>query len=327
MHLSRFRGIVKQLAAKGLTDVQRQFLDECFPEFRRLDQAAPALTRFGATRVIRGTEGFPTTEGRLRRFSGGRSLGSGRYWTVCHDESGQDGGALLKELMSYWQSSTGLLPNPRDSGYVEDHPDGTKSFRRYLHVVADRMETTFHCDFELNVALLELDRVVDLRFPDCQRWFFERFTALEEELGEAGSGSRGVQVATMKLRKLGDFVDLLPTLVTPQPGGAAFHQGIGAWLRAHGVDALIFPSARCDASVEISGDRLAFYGFNLVDYRNSGEVDWRQFFGSHAAWNREQHAQIRVERLGDAGWRIDGAEGREIARFKHEAAVLQSAKR
>jgi hypothetical protein len=70
---------------------------------------------------------------------------------------------------------------------------------------------------------------------------------------------------------LDDFQDLLPTLLSPGLGDAhGATQVAGSWLRRLGADALVFPSARADTRVSIaSGELHEWYGWNLVDYRDS----------------------------------------------------------
>jgi hypothetical protein len=69
------------------------------------------------------------------------------------------------------------------------------------------------------------------------------------------------------------FDRLLPSLVAQDLGGGiGVHTHAGIWLRRLGVDALIFPSARCNVSVEVlDGEVTDHYGWNLVDYRQAPE--------------------------------------------------------
>src|SRR3954463_13664151 len=51
---------------------------------------------------------YDITQGRFRRYAGGRDLPAGKYFSVCHDESGNSGGTLCYELMSYWNCNNEL---------------------------------------------------------------------------------------------------------------------------------------------------------------------------------------------------------------------------
>jgi hypothetical protein len=63
---------------------------------------------------------------------------------------------------------------------------------------------------------------------------------------------------------------MLPTLVGPGLGGSEATSLIGSYLRTHGVQALIYPSARFNTWVQVQdGVPVDYGGWNLVDYRNA----------------------------------------------------------
>ena len=63
---------------------------------------------------------------------------------------------------------------------------------------------------------------------------------------------------------------MLAALTRIDLGGGWETQGIGHWMRCAGVNALIFPSARCNVGVTIRNSELVdHYGWNLVDYRGA----------------------------------------------------------
>jgi hypothetical protein len=328
---SRFQGRLKQLAFVDLKEDDRTFIDVCFPEFARLGRAnEPLKQSFGIKYRMSRTNTVPIDFGRLRRFSGGPSLGRGRYWSVCHDETGQDGGTLISELMAYWQSSTGYLPNLRDAGLQLERGTTSAEPIRVLEVIADRFEDrgvlrrrTTRVDrvyrlLRLAIAEVEVERVVDLRLPETQRWFFANFVGLEDRsaerghLDKTGSGS----LAIGKTRPIHDFLELLPTLVADHVGGGAFHQAVGAWLRHQGANALVYPSARRDAMTTLDGSRLIFDGWNFVDYRDAGPPhDWEPLFGRLPQWLRPDSIGIEIVREEAPGWAIRGAERRQRAEY------------
>ena len=340
-HLSRLTAIVKQLALADLNEEQREFLDACFPEFAREEDRLEPLKALGIRQVI-SNRPRPVAYGRLRRFSGGPTLGRSRYWTLCHNETGEDGNTLLCELMAYWNPSTGLLPELRDARHLAETSDGRKRPQRVLEIKAELFragglfrrrivrDRQLDLRFPLTVRRLDIDDVVDLRFPETQRWFFEHFVALEEQIGLRGDGAKGalVDAATYKFRKLRGFADLLPTLVMPARGGASFHEAVGAWLRSNGASALVFPSARRDAMMkrDSAGRRCVFDGWNLVDYRDAGPCEWDMLFGRFPSWPRAEQAGIRIESYpGDdaTGWAVKGAEEREMARYRAYRRTLK----
>jgi hypothetical protein len=63
---------------------------------------------------------------------------------------------------------------------------------------------------------------------------------------------------------------LLGYFTYAQRGGSPITDAIGRYLRFEGIDALIFPSARCDVRVDFRKNELQNWGgWNLVDYRDA----------------------------------------------------------
>jgi len=58
------------------------------------------------------------------------------------------------------------------------------------------------------------------------------------------------------------YADLFAYLLTPESGGTVFLTILARHISAAGTDALVFPSAREDCGVDVSGA----FGFNVVDY-------------------------------------------------------------
>ncbi len=140
--------------------------------------------------------------------------------------------------------------------------------------------------FPYRVAAVELSRVVDLRDPATRAWFADQFSkptdtwVWRENIPGKEKLYPAITVRSMYDRSDGPapvpktFEDMLPTLLNPVRGGgdAAWGSttlmGIGEWLRNRDVEALIYPSARCDVYVEYENGRLVgFGGWNLVDFR------------------------------------------------------------
>ena len=121
----------------------------------------------------------------------------------------------------------------------------------------------------IEVVQAKIEGVIDLRLPVTQEWFFETFYHLElahrKIKGRILELDNGLSTV-LEDRNLADFVELLPTLVAPNLGGGlSFLQGVGAWLRSHGVYGLVFPSARTDFGVDIlDGKVMESWGWNFV---------------------------------------------------------------
>jgi hypothetical protein len=152
-------------------------------------------------------------------------------------------------------------------------------------------------EFPYDVIEVVLDNIVDLRFPHVRKWFYETFSSEQKDGSIAWILGQRLKNAITPLRKDVEsscvtkssrfhvqakippvptcFAEMLPTLMNPDLGGGSpadsgsSLQAIGTWMRQNDVKALIYPSARCDVSVEIvDGKIAAFSGWNLVDYRN-----------------------------------------------------------
>lgn len=160
-----------------------------------------------------------------------------------------------------------------------------------------------------------IEKTIDLRLSKTRRWFFDQFSkeqedgslvwvtgqkigrTLPKELWEELERN-SVTIVSRFQRTAGiaptprDFYAMLPTLMNPEQGGGttsdggAILQAIGTWMCRNEVGALIYPSARSDAFVElVSGTIRDYGGWNLVDYR--GAVDKKRvqhFFIVESPW-------------------------------------------
>ena len=122
---------------------------------------------------------------------------------------------------------------------------------------------------------MALERTVDLRRAETLQWLFDTFVSMEL----TGEGSFMLSSGdVIHCAKNGppplDVAEFVPTLLSQLlGGGTTFIQGVGAWLRAHGAEALIYPSARSDLrSVVRDGTVVESYGYILVDYRELAAV-------------------------------------------------------
>jgi hypothetical protein len=144
----------------------------------------------------------------------------------------------------------------------------------------------------LSVQLTSIDRVLDLRRPEAADWFAYYFSRLVVDIGEtakAGASEEYRWVQCCPYRpKLDAIREMLPTLLTQEPGGGLFCQMAGSWLRQNQVNALIYPSVRSDPRVEIrDGEVIDSSSWNLVDYRGAGAPYFRFFFDFSDYWEEK----------------------------------------
>jgi hypothetical protein len=263
---------------------------------------------------------YDLTQGRFRRYAGGKDLPGARYFALCRDASGNDGGTLCYELMSYWDSTTGWFLGLTDPTVHREAIAQSPLLTRVLAdqdpallIIASAIDEikvgktrepfptgqTHPILVPLRVVEITCDNVLDLRFPDAQVWLAQRCSV-------KGSHS--------------SFLELLPNLISPSPGGNAFHQNIGGWLRAHGCLGLVFPSARRDVFVESSAAGIVSQdGWNFVFYHGVESPSLPTTLGPPFPWLNS--AKIGVDlftnRQGNA-WYVKGAEQGEWGRINYE---------
>lgn len=287
----------KKIDIADFDPLQRLAFNTAFPFFSGTDSPTAAQQRQIDSAVGRG---IPITwQSRPdRRFAGDDSLPSGRYYTLIRKASGDDGKALVMELVAYHNPSLAGpiqlldLGHENDAGLIlGEEPEAVhaialifldpgdrpapffKALRRAgLEGEHDQLRSRMNIpDHWLGLILLpykivelDLDKVVDLRYPECQDWFVSEFGTSTFEKFLAGNAGH---------QNITDFPHLLPALVNPVPGGGMFDsisQYVGHWLRTHDIDALAYPSARTDASVLIRDGQIEDHrGWNLVDYRGA----------------------------------------------------------
>ena len=105
----------------------------------------------------------------------------------------------------------------------------------------------------LRVQEVDCSNVFDLRLPKAQDWLAQQYP--DAVLG-------------------GGFQFLIPTLLDPHLGGSAFHNSLGAWLRANGCNGMVYPSARRNFRVASTDECVHdFAGWNFVLYANAPVPD------------------------------------------------------
>lgn len=180
--------------------------------------------------------------------------------------------------------------------------DGVRSkFHQHLRASQGREESgtrqVLALEFPYELIPVALSGVLDLRYPHVRRWFFSTFSCeragdassvwatgslLQSESDEVKAAVRALSLTRpSRFRVVAEvppvpksFADMLPTLLNPDLGGGSpadsgsSLEAVATTLRQNGVSAVIYPSARSDASVVVANGEIAdFSGWCLVDYR------------------------------------------------------------
>ena len=204
------------------------------------------------------------------------TLPRGCYAGVCH-WTGDDGGGVAREIFAYTvPQTTGIvliddMSHPDDVAQINSrYTSRFESGDYFLMFVAEpenliptewreRARTNGELPNFFSVPWTKgykiLDKVVDLRLPQVQEWFFEEF-----------SDPKRLNIG-WSLPEMTSFHEMLPLLQGQSRGGNPMTLAIGRELRLMRVGGLVFPSARCDtAVVQEHGKIVDWYGWNLVDY-------------------------------------------------------------
>lgn len=339
-----FNGYLKRIDVNRLSSKQKSLFSLAFSEFfSEEDYNVKAINqdRYKSTVKIWESDGNTRIVGnetpfKYRRFSGGAYLPRGRYYSVCKDGSGNDSQALAGELLAYYI--------PEKAGEIAlldlDGSDATAQagrvffeqrcgLRNSKNMIAMQCHSRFgipspilseftspsfipgtlDCAVFLETEVVEsrISNVIDLRFPDVQKWMYESLHSgiprtlylydnepsvsafyphiipddlFDSPLFKAGPGTAGIinppndDWDGKKIYYSDKRSDLLSFLMYPSAmGGTPITNGIGRWLQSIGANALVYPSARSDIMCSVKGDQISdFAGFLLVDYRNSPEI-------------------------------------------------------
>lgn len=145
------------------------------------------------------------------------------------------------------------------------------------------------------------------------------------------------KVVTQTLKEApADFRELLPTLLSPQPGGSTFLDAIGAICRNSGVKGLVFPSSRLDSNIEYvrSEGIKTFSGWNFVDY--SGDSPYvapkvlLELLGLQVQWLQPYEVGIQIEWEEDSerrAWKLSVQKKGERQRYGLEWQIMAGQKR
>jgi hypothetical protein len=205
-----FRSRVKAVRFDRMNVVQKAALEFAFPHFFREELSNP--------RWVRKADPFHSSADgtepafRYRRFAGGSSLPSNRYYSVCEADTGQDSQTLAQEIMSYaeWPYSPAFTLNLVDlaesqNGDLLETLWGIRGPADQIAMIfqwqtpSPPPELAFLQSFLrpdrqgvpvlIPTALVDLSipRTIDLRMPDTQRWLVSHvFNGLPNVMFTAG---------------------------------------------------------------------------------------------------------------------------------------------
>ncbi|MDP9078864.1 MAG: hypothetical protein M3O71_15655 [Bacteroidota bacterium] len=328
-----FVGYVKQLNTSLIDKSSCELIDDCFPNFTNLKKVSDWINQGGLNYISTSKGTVPSGSGRMRRYSGGNTLPRGRYYSVCFDSSGNDGGTLFWELMSYWNAQAEKYPELIDSTvhkWAKEYYQPNVDFeldKPFLILKASNIEKVIPNGQKASITLgkttavvlpliikrLALHKVLDLRNPNIQDRFTKIFGDLEMQKRQ--------DIHMMK-EKPRNFFNIMRTLLSPDAGGYAFHEGIAAYCRNIGIEGLIFPSARRNSYVKAkkTGEILSFDGWNFVDFRDAPPTneDYKDFFGLQPKWLRISDTNIHIslnETKEEREWLLYGIEEAERLRY------------
>ena len=316
---TRFEGYLKQMDLEALGPLQRLAIATAFPKF---SARGPTEDEKGRARAAVGAHAIWFEREQERRFAGGTDLPRGRYHSVCADESGDDHGCLLHELINYTDLSKSGYVFIADMALHADEVNRTfgQSFPtgRYILLIflslagptnpfmaAARAampdlvpQTSRMATVELNyqVRYTSIDNVLDLRRLDAQQFLVEHCTDM------IMAESTGIT----------SFAKMLPALLDFRIGGGPYTRAIGNFLRRAGISGLVYPSARADChALQAHGTLADWGGWNLVDYRDA-PVEWPEVLASGSGWSVPAIPGLRIIMASDddlearGSWIVDG---------------------
>jgi|GEM_PF-4629123 len=308
---SEFEGNVKFIRTFDLSAQAKAAMDFTFTQFFREEVNLPSDEE-----KIRGLDNREKAF-NYRRYAGGSDLPRGRYYSIC-DSQGDDGSTLAYELRHYYDPkvsgevdvydladkrnyqflyrkyayiwSDGSFPNDGILLVYKSRHGCPNPFHTYWSRITDKDDTTiveavkeFPFPVRFNTKKVKLSNVIDLRIPEVQEWLVK---SLQEGIDKTHFVYRtdedtflSSQCFLIKGKKPVDFYDLLPSLLCFYTGGTPVTEAIARWLRNIGTKALIYPSARANAAVEMkNGEMIHSEGWCLVDYTDSEPPDMESIF-------------------------------------------------
>jgi hypothetical protein len=304
---TNFSGRLKQLDTSALSDL----FDLFFPEFRTLHEASSYWAKGGIRLMVSARSTNFISRGRERRFAGDETLKRQRYYCIEDSKTNRsDNNTLLGELFAYADPRLLVLPELLDSTVDVEHFTDFRylSAPCILHILRNQDNPWFFSpvfgippdgtifQYPLKIVDQNIDRVIDLRITSTLHWFYNTFSNLEQT---TNLSLESFSVVPFAKRPPKDVQEFLPALLSQSlGGGTTFIQGIGAWLRANGANALIYPSARSDSCAIVrNGTVIDSFGYILVDYRDAPfrDFDPHHFFGALPSWRDPNMSSLEID--------------------------------
>jgi ankyrin repeat protein len=275
-----FDGWIKQIVLERAPPLAQQAFEDAFPPFLDLalwpEKMLASIPEEGKDWRFSGR--------RPRRFAGDDVLPRSRYYTLCNDESGNDAGTLVCEILAYSQfARTGEIrlidmADPTASKQLAKLGLETPANKSILLVFSPgpfllqnglpQRVTAF--PIPVQTIHERIDKVVDLRVPDIADWFARVVSQAVLQVHSPSTNKTSYLKCWPLRPPLDNFGQLLPAMLTQELGGGALSVVAGALLRRAGANALVFPSARSDPSLWVrNGEVRRAEGWNLVDYRKA----------------------------------------------------------
>lgn len=302
---STFEGWTKQIVTSDLTALAEAAVARAFPWF--FDLSMPSASMLASLPAQRGGARARRFSGqRQRRFAGDHTLPRSRYFTLSRDEAGHDQRTLICEMLAYSHiARTGAfqLLDTADSTAAErmqtlgftDVPtgpallllfgDGSPIGMSRLAFDLGLPPGLYRVKLPVRVVRQKINRVVDLRNPDTADWFAQTVSRAVLTVNSPVMKEPRYFRCWPRRPPLQHFGQLLPAMLTQELGGGALSVAAGILLRRAGANALIFPSARSDPSIDVeNGDWRNAGGWNLVDYRDAPPPKPTAVVDVDAAW-------------------------------------------
>jgi hypothetical protein len=253
--LTEFQGTLKQLAIAECSEPLRALFVALFPRF--FDTFTHNWSE-ESQRAYEKVPGIQLGQPKLARRFGGYFLPRSRYYTVCQDALGNDGGTLMNELRTYRDPvrtgmveviDTGLGSIGLISGGQVTRLDRSPALAALIH---DPNRLRLHLEhvpsevipvpegkegalvrFPYTLSESRLSAVVDLRVPATRAWFFEQFSKQNDDwIWPEGMQQKGFTAPDPPKTFVTEydwqehrapvptsFVEMLPTLLNPRRGG------------------------------------------------------------------------------------------------------------
>lgn len=307
-----FNGHLKQIDVSSARPEFIRLFELVFGQFRSLYQLHTAFSN-SEIEIISSAGVHANLGQRARRFSGGKGLRPGSYFSICENLSGLDYGTLRNEMLAYYSQESGviarLFDTSEDSHLLEQMfglpPNSIQDSTFYIiYTIVRETEdnkvfgvvgTQISAKYNVEVRQRSIENVIDLRRPSVQDWFVEKFVGMELAAEASAAESTGRSVHKEKITT---FPELLRNIASPEVGGGmSFNQAVGDWLRNAGANALIFPSARTNTACRTQNDEpMQSIGWNMVMYEGAETQEPKQLFGRVPNWlsGASRHFRIRA---------------------------------